>query len=63
MSLETKNLIEEEKAKILNGDDKIFLGPIYNQKNELVIKEGNKLSDEELSSMSWFIKGVDGKLE
>ncbi len=63
VSPEIKNLIEEEKVKILNGDDKIFTGPIYNQKNELVVEEGKKLSDEELSSMAWFIKGVDGKLE
>ncbi len=63
VSSDVKALIEDEKTKILNGDDKIFAGPIYNQADELVVKDGEQLSDEELSSMMWFIKGVDGKIE
>ncbi|MCD6449212.1 MAG: BMP family ABC transporter substrate-binding protein [Thermotogaceae bacterium] len=39
-----------------------FTGPIYNQKGELMVKEGERMSDEELLSMDWFVDNIVGSI-
>lgn len=58
---ETKKLVDAEKQKLIKGDDEIFAGPIYNQEGKEIVKSGEKLSDSDISSMDWFVKGVIGK--
>jgi Uncharacterized ABC-type transport system, periplasmic component/surface lipoprotein len=50
------------KAKMAKGDDMSFAGPIVDQAGAERVKKGQKLSDKELLSMRWFVKGVSGKL-
>ena len=60
-----KGIDEEEKAKImaareelLNGEKLIYAGPIADRDGNVKAAEGEALSDAELWSMDWFVKGV-----
>ncbi|MDR3641167.1 MAG: BMP family ABC transporter substrate-binding protein [Humidesulfovibrio sp.] len=50
------------KAKMAKGDDMSFVGPIVDQAGVERVKKGQKLPDQELLAMRWFVKGVFGKL-
>lgn len=61
---DVRNLVNEELQKYLNKEvpeQYPFLGPIYNQKGELVKAESEVMSDEELLSMNFFIDNVVGR--
>jgi basic membrane protein A len=55
--------VDAEEAKILNGQDVIFQGPIKNQAGEVVVPEGEIAPDGDLLSMTWFVEGVIGSTE
>ncbi len=60
-----KKKVEEEKQKYIKGEvpeQYPFVGPIYNQKRELVRAEGEVMSDEELLSMNFFVDNVVGEI-
>lgn len=59
---EVKQLIEEEKGKILSGSWDVFYGPIMNQQGELVVAEGESMTDREMLEMMWFVQGVEGTI-
>ena len=52
----------EETRKAIAGGMKIFKGPLYNQKGELALAEGKNLTDAEMLSIDYFVKGVVGNL-
>jgi simple sugar transport system substrate-binding protein len=39
-----------------------FAGPIKNQKGEVVVKEGETVSDGDLLGMNWYVEGVQGSV-
>ena len=39
-----------------------FDGPIKDQSGKVVVSEGERLSDEDLLKMDWYVEGVQGKL-
>lgn len=53
--------VEEEK-KALSEGKKVFQGPIYNQKGELAVADGQSLSDHQMLTIDYFVKGVIGNL-
>ncbi len=53
---------EKVKNAIAAGELHPFAGPIYNQKGELVVAEGEVMSDEELLRMDYYVKGIEGSL-
>lgn len=55
--------VDAAAAQILDGTEYVFEGPIYDQDGNLKVAEGVKLTDQEMLSMSWFVKGVEGKIE
>ncbi len=55
-------IVESEKAKIIEGGWDVFYGPVRNQKGEEVVKSGEKMTDEEMLSMNWFVEGVEGEI-
>ena len=63
ISDETKTMVEDEKAKIISGEQKIFVGPIYNQEGAIAVEDGVELTEADLQAMNWFVKGVEGKIE
>jgi basic membrane protein A len=54
-----KEMVKAEKDAIINGKH-VFVGPIKNQKGEVVVKDGVAMTDEELLGMNWFVEGVEG---
>ena len=65
--LSSGNTILEElktaKADIIAGKQKVFTGPLYDQSGTEKVPAGTTLTDKELLSMDWFVKGVDGKIQ
>ncbi|MGM9524890.1 MAG: BMP family ABC transporter substrate-binding protein [Peptococcaceae bacterium] len=62
VSEETKAAVNEAREKIVNGEFDVFTGEIKDQNGEVKVAEGQKLSDEELLSMMWFVEGVIGEI-
>jgi len=50
------------KAAIVDGTLHPFQGPIKDQSGKIVVKEGEVISDADLSKMDWYVEGVQGKL-
>jgi simple sugar transport system substrate-binding protein/basic membrane protein A len=57
----TKKLVGTAKTKILGGWSP-FTGPIYDQSGKLVIPKGKAATGQQLSSMSYLVKGVVGSI-
>ena len=52
--------VAEVQAALESGELVAFAGPIYDQEGTLRIAEGEVLSDDAMSSVDWFVKGVSG---
>jgi len=50
------------KEAIIAGELHPFAGPIHNQDGELVVAEGEHLSDEEILRMDYYVQGIQGQL-
>lgn len=57
---EVQDKVNAEKAKIIAGEQKIFVGPIKDQDGAVKLAAGKVASDEELLGMTWFVEGVIG---
>lgn len=58
---EVIDLVEEAKASIFAGED-VFCGPIFDQDGELMVAEGDCLTDGEMLGITWFVQGVIGEI-
>ncbi|MBU3110899.1 BMP family ABC transporter substrate-binding protein [Clostridium lacusfryxellense] len=54
--------VDKAKATILSGKNKIFVGPLTAQDGTVKVAKGVVMSDKELLSFDWFVKGVEGKI-
>lgn len=63
VSDEVLDLVAAERERIVDGEWDVFWGPLKNQKGEVILKDGEKMSDGDMLNMSFFIEGVEGKLE
>lgn len=59
---DVRKLADRVKQSIIDGTFHPFQGPIKNQKGELVVKEGEVLSDKELVGLNWYVEGVEGSI-
>lgn len=59
---ETKQLVEEEKQRIINGEWDVFYGPLKDQNGEVKVADGQKMTDAEMLEMNWFVEGVEGSI-
>ncbi len=59
---DVRDMADKIKASIVDGSFHPFQGPIKNQKGELVVKEGEVISDKDLSGLSWYVEGVEGSI-
>jgi len=57
-----KAVVEVFKKLITEGKFDPFTGPIYDQKGNLRVEEGKRLSDKELLSMDWFVDNIVGEI-
>jgi len=54
--------VAKAKADILSGKNKIFVGPIVDQTGKIKVAKGILMTDKELLSFDWFVKGVEGTI-
>lgn len=59
---DVREMADKVKASIVDGSFHPFQGPIKNQKGEVVVKEGEIISDADLSKLAWYVEGVDGTI-
>ena len=57
-----KQKVLAEKAKLENGVDNIFAGPLRDQTGKEKISVGQKAGDPDLLTMRWLLEGVSGKI-
>lgn len=53
-------LVDQAKDGIISGDLFVFEGPIKGQDGEIMVAEGQEMTDEEMLNMMWFVEGVIG---
>lgn len=54
--------VEAAKAAIVDGSLHPFAGPVVDQDGKEIVAEGTNMSDEDMSKMGFYVKGVNGKL-
>ena len=59
---DVRELADSVKNSIIDGSFHPFQGPIKNQKGELVVKEGEIVSDKDLIGLDWYVEGVEGSI-
>jgi simple sugar transport system substrate-binding protein len=59
---ETREQIEKIKAGLKDGSFHPWTGPIAGQDGKEVLKKGEKADDKFLHGITWYVKGVEGKL-
>lgn len=59
---ETKKLADAAKQNIIDGKLVVFAGPLYDQTGAERVAAGQALTDKDLLSIDWFVKGVDGQI-
>lgn len=57
---DVKNLVNAEREKIINGEDKVFTGPLNYQDGTPYLAAGEKAADSDLLSQMFFVEGVEG---
>lgn len=57
---DVRDLADKVKMSIVDGSFHPFQGPIKNQKGEVVVKEGEVISDGDLAKLNWYVEGVEG---
>lgn len=53
-------LVDQATNDIISGNLFVFEGPIKGQDGEIMVAEGQKMTDEEMLNMMWFVEGVIG---
>lgn len=59
---DVKKMAQDTQEAIRSGKLHPFKGPIYKQDGTLFVKEGENVSDKDILSMNWYVKGVDDKI-
>jgi basic membrane protein A and related proteins len=59
---ETRALADAAKAKIISGELHPFTGPLNKQDGTPFLKAGEKITDKDLSGMTFYVQGIDGTL-
>ena len=59
---DVRKMVNEEKERIISGEQLVFTGPIKDQSGTVRIKDGETMSDADIWSMDWFVEGVQGEI-
>jgi basic membrane protein A and related proteins len=59
---EVRQAADAVQQAIIDGTMHPFQGPIRNQAGEVVVAEGEVVSDQDLLGMNWYVEGVQGEL-
>ncbi|SDX78628.1 BMP family ABC transporter substrate-binding protein [Paenibacillus sp. CF384] len=59
---DVKKMVEDAKAKVLDGSLQVFTGPIVDASGVEKLKAGETMSLDTILTMNWFVKGVEGTI-
>ena len=59
----TQAAVDKARAAIIDGSLNVFAGPIKDQTGAVRIPEGSAMTFDEMMSVDWFVKGVEGKIK
>ena len=59
---DVQDAVEAKRKELIDGKLEVFAGPIYDQKGELRVPEGESMTVEEILAMDWFVKGIKGTI-
>lgn len=59
---DVRDLVEAKKKEITDGTFEVFTGPITDQSGKVHGEAGKPLTDEEVLSTNWFVKGIKGDI-
>ncbi len=59
---DVRALAEEIEAKIISGEMHAFEGPIFDQQGTEIVAAGERMTDEQLLTMDFYVQGVQGSL-
>lgn len=57
-----RDMVAAKKQEMIDGKFIVFEGPIKGQDGNIAVKEGQKLTDQEMLSMKYFVEGVVGTI-
>lgn len=60
---EVRDLVETARARILSDSWDVFCGPIRDQAGNIVVAEGQCMSDGDMLGMQFFVEGVVGTIQ
>jgi len=60
---EVQDEVMAERQRIIDGEQKVFVGPIKDQTGAVKVPEGQMMTDEELLNFDWFVEGVEGAIQ
>jgi basic membrane protein A len=59
---DVKKLVSEKRKLIESGEWDVFWGPVKDQSGALKFKEGEKMTDDQMLKLNWFVEGVSGEI-
>jgi basic membrane protein A and related proteins len=62
VAADTRTMADAVKAKIVAGEFHPFTGPLNKQDGTPFLKASEKISDKDLSGMTFYVQGIDGAL-
>ncbi len=62
VSKDVQQQVLAKRSEIVKGTFDPFSGPIYDQSGAVKIAQGQKATDDQLLSIDWFVKGVEGSI-
>ena len=60
VSAKTKALIATKRSQIVKGTFYEFQGPLYDQKGKLRVPKGKRMTLQEILTVNWLVKGIEG---
>jgi basic membrane protein A len=59
---DVRDLAGKKRQEIIDGKFYVFQGPIKDQSGQVRVKEGEKMTYEQILSFDWFVEGVEGEI-
>lgn len=60
---DVRDMVNAKLEAIKDGKDSVFQGPIKGQNGQIVVEEGQRLTDQDMLGMTWFAENVVGSTE
>lgn len=60
VTADTKSMIDDKMKALEDGSFYEFTGPLTDQSGKVRVADGTKMTLDEILSMDWFVKGVEG---